>query len=70
MNLEVTLDYEVSERAGAGGMAQIVSVKDSESGADLSSQVDCGMHFTSEGKDLDRYLKSVFGDDISYEVVD
>ncbi|MCI0558248.1 MAG: hypothetical protein MN733_07110 [Nitrososphaera sp.] len=41
---EVRLDYETSNRAGAGGMFQVISVRDSE-GEDRTSLVDQGMHF-------------------------
>jgi type I restriction enzyme S subunit len=41
---EVHLDYETSERAGAGGMFQVISVED-EKGNDRTQHVDQGKHF-------------------------
>lgn len=72
MHLEVTLDLETSEHAGAGGMYQIESVRNAETDEDLTSKVDVGMHFDDEegGSSLDEYLKSVFGPGTTYDVVD
>lgn len=43
---EVHLDYETSERAGAGGMFQVISVED-EDGKDFTHLVDQGLHYAS-----------------------
>ncbi|MNV61255.1 hypothetical protein D3C71_1537560 [compost metagenome] len=40
------LDYETSERAGAGGMFQIISIEDDE-GNDFTHLVDQGQHYAS-----------------------
>lgn len=42
----VHLDYETSDRAGAGGMFQVVSVED-EDGKDFTHLVDQGQHYAS-----------------------
>lgn len=44
--LRVQLDYETSERAGAGGMFQVISVED-EDGNDFTHLVDQGKHYAS-----------------------
>lgn len=43
---EVHLDYETSERAGAGGMFQVISLED-EDGKDFTHLVDQGQHYAS-----------------------
>lgn len=43
---QAQLDYETSERAGAGGMFQVISVED-EDGKDLTHLVDQGKHYAS-----------------------
>lgn len=43
---EVQLDYETSERAGAGGMFQVISLED-EDGKDFTHLVDQGQHYAS-----------------------
>lgn len=43
---QVQLDYETSERAGAGGMFQVISVED-EDGKDFTDLVDQGRHYAS-----------------------
>ncbi|MFN3985812.1 MAG: restriction endonuclease subunit S [Rhodocyclaceae bacterium] len=43
---EVHLDYETSERAGAGGMFQVISLED-EDGKDFTDLVDQGQHYAS-----------------------
>jgi type I restriction enzyme S subunit len=40
----VHLDYETSERAGAGGMFQVISIEDAE-GNDKTNLVDQGTHY-------------------------
>lgn len=53
------LDYETSERAGAGGMFQVISVEDDE-GKDFTYLVDQGKHYASEDSlkmDIARALK-------------
>lgn len=55
----VQLDYETSERAGAGGMFQVVSVEDGD-GKDVTHLVDQGEHYASLDnlkKDIARGLK-------------
>jgi len=55
----VQLDYETSERAGAGGMFQVVSVEDGD-GKDFTNLVDQGEHYASLDnlrKDIARGLK-------------
>ncbi len=54
------LDYETSERAGAGGMFQVFSVED-DNGKDFTHLVDQGQHYASLGalkKDIARSLKT------------
>ncbi len=56
----VHLDYETSERAGAGGMFQVFSVED-DNGKDFTHLVDQGQHYASLGalkKDIARSLKT------------
>lgn len=43
---QVQLDYGTSERAGAGGMFQVISVED-ETGKDVTHLVDQGRHYAS-----------------------
>lgn len=43
---EVEVDYETSERAGAGGMFQVISVAD-DGGKDFTHLVDQGQHYAS-----------------------
>ena len=43
---QVQLDYETSERAGAGGMFQVISLEDDE-GKDFTHLVDQGQHYAS-----------------------
>lgn len=45
-SLSVHLDYETSERAGAGGMFQVISIED-EDANDLTRLVDQGTHYSS-----------------------
>lgn len=45
-HFEVHLDYETSERAGAGGMFQVISLED-EDGKDFTHLVDQGQHYVS-----------------------
>jgi type I restriction enzyme S subunit len=55
----VNLDYETSERAGAGGMFQVISIEDEE-GKDFTHLVDQGVHYPSLdelGADLASALK-------------
>ncbi|WP_421854361.1 hypothetical protein [Novosphingobium sp.] len=68
MHLEVALDHETSERAGAGGMFQIESVIDSETGDDLTNRVDVGVHFNGDA-DLDDYIKQIFGSETTFDIV-
>ena len=42
----VHLDYETSDRAGAGGMFQVISIEDDE-GKDFTHLVDQGFHYAS-----------------------
>ncbi len=58
MYLKVYKDYETSERAGAGGMFQIISVEDLEEN-DLTNQVDVGIHF-HDNENLKNYLADIF----------
>lgn len=51
---QVQLDYETSERAGAGGMFQVILVED-EDGKDFTHLVDQGMHYAS----LDELKKDI-----------
>jgi type I restriction enzyme, S subunit len=44
--LQAQLDYETSERAGAGGMFQVISIEDDE-GKDYTHLVDQGRHYAS-----------------------
>jgi type I restriction enzyme, S subunit len=58
-HFSVQLDYETSERAGAGGMFQVVSVEDGD-GKDFTHLVDQGEHYASLDnlkKDIARGLK-------------
>lgn len=55
----VHLDYETSERAGAGGMFQVISIEDDE-GKDFTYLVDQGFHYSSLdelGEDIASALK-------------
>lgn len=45
-HLQAQLDYETSERAGAGGMFQVISIEDDE-GKDYTHLVDQGRHYAS-----------------------
>lgn len=45
-SFDIHLDKETSERAGAGGMFQIASLKD-ENGKGLENLVDQGKHYSS-----------------------
>lgn len=58
-HFEVHLDYETSERAGAGGMFQVISLED-EDGKDFTRLVDQGRHYVSLDElkaDIARALK-------------
>lgn len=58
-HLFAQLDYETSERAGAGGMFQVISVND-EDGKNFTHLVDQGWHYSSLDelrRDLARNLK-------------
>lgn len=44
--LQAQLDYETSERSGAGGMFQVISIEDDE-GKDYTHLVDQGRHYAS-----------------------
>lgn len=68
MHLEVALDYETSEHAGAGGMFQIESVVDSENDNDLTDRVDVGVHF-SDRAELEDYIRQEFGSDTTLDIV-
>lgn len=48
-SLSVHLDYETSERAGAGGMFQVISIED-EDANDFTHLVDQGVHYSSQDK--------------------
>lgn len=64
MRLKLTYDTATPERSGAGGMYQIESVIDAETGDDLTDDVDVGLLFSDEdGGQLLKYLKEVFGPD-------
>jgi type I restriction enzyme S subunit len=45
-HFQAQLDYETSERAGAGGMFQVISIEDDE-GKDFTHLVDQGRHYAS-----------------------
>lgn len=45
LNLDIHLDYETSERAGAGGMFQVSSIEESEFGYDMTDLIDVGRHY-------------------------
>lgn len=45
MDISVHVDRETSERAGASGTFQVISVED-ESGNDLTNHIDQGVHFS------------------------
>lgn len=67
---EVQLDYETSERAGASGMFQVISVVD-EDGKDFIHLVDEGQHYASLDdlkEDIARSLK-VDAQQVNLEVV-
>lgn len=67
MRIKLTYDNQTSEHAGAGGMFQIETVTNAETGEDLTDRVDVGLHFSDEDEGDDGlmdYLKQVFGDDV------
>lgn len=68
MHLEVALDYETSENAGAGGMFQIESVIDSETNDDLTGRVDVGVHLNDRAK-LEDYIRQKFGSETTFDIV-
>jgi type I restriction enzyme S subunit len=46
MQYTIHCDYETSERAGAGGMFQVISLTDQD-GVDCTHLVDVGTHYPS-----------------------
>lgn len=46
MHLFINLDYETSERCGAGGMFQVISITD-EQDNDYTNHVDQGTHYSN-----------------------
>ena len=60
----VHLDYDSSERSGAGGMFQVISVED-DNGRDMSNLVDQGHHYASLD-DLKQDLADALKVDISH----
>jgi type I restriction enzyme S subunit len=46
-NFEVGKDFETSERAGAGGMFQVDTLKD-DNGNDVTDRIDVGKHFSND----------------------
>jgi type I restriction enzyme S subunit len=64
-----SLDWETSERAGAGGMFQVVNLEDQD-GNDLTSLVDQGTHYPSLAVLKSDILKALGdGSDVSIEEV-
>ncbi len=66
MNVTAQLDWETSERAGAGGLFQVISLED-ENGDDITGKVDQGVHYTI--KQLERDLSKTFGTNVTVEEV-
>lgn len=58
-NFEVGKDFETSERAGAGGMFQVDTLKD-DNGNDVTDRIDVGKHFSNDDE-LKEELSSIFG---------
>ncbi|MFA5649340.1 MAG: hypothetical protein WC951_13680 [Bacteroidales bacterium] len=58
-NFEVGKDFETSERAGAGGMFQVDTLKD-DNGNDVTDRIDVGKHFSNDDE-LKEELSNVFG---------
>ncbi len=55
--VKIQHDYETSERAGAGGMFQVISCTGVlEDGEEISLNVNCGIHFY-DNSDVKDYLK-------------
>lgn len=66
MHIKLTFDHRTSDHAGAGGMYQIETVINADTGEDLTSRVDVGLYFSDENyEELLRYLKTVFGPNVS-----
>ena len=59
VHFDVQLDYETSERAGAGGMFQVISIED-EGGKDCTTLVNQCIHFHGLG-DLKQALAEKLG---------
>ena len=66
-HLTVHLDRETSERAGAGGMFQVISITD-EDGKDLTDLVDQGTHY-SNLSELQAKLTNKIGEPVTVEEV-
>ncbi|WP_312597808.1 hypothetical protein [Brevundimonas sp.] len=63
MHIEVELDYETGDRAGAGGTFQVISLTDDD-GNDVTEKVDQGRHFTSIAE-LEKELSQVFDTEVA-----
>lgn len=63
MRIEVHYDWERSAHAGAYGMFQIESVRNADTGEDLTNEIDVGLHFNGdEPEAVIRYLRKIFGE--------
>ncbi|MDT8873384.1 hypothetical protein RAA17_25375 [Komagataeibacter rhaeticus] len=63
MRIEVYYDWERSAHAGACGMFQIESVRNADTGEDLTNKIDVGLHFNGdEPEAVVRYLRKIFGE--------
>ena len=62
-NFKIHKDYETSERAGAGGMYQIIELlleDEDNNEVDVTDQVDVGIHFSSGNDEIYQYLAETF----------
>ncbi|WP_298692973.1 hypothetical protein [uncultured Sphingomonas sp.] len=69
MYLNVALDHGRSEHAGAAGMFQIESVRNADTGEDLTYRIDVGVHHSGVD-DLEKYLKGIFGGAATFDFDD
>lgn len=58
INIYIRHDYETSERAGAGGMFQVIACRgEQEDGGAVDFKVDAGIHFHSNQEVLEYLIK-------------
>lgn len=71
LSLNITLDFETSERAGAGGTFQVVSVEESEFFYDMTELIDVGTHYHEISEVIEDISKQtrVPIENIYYEIV-